>query len=40
VAAAYRFGRDAPKEQHHPYSGLIHVPPAALVEAINTITKD
>ena len=27
-------------ELHRPYSGLIHVPPAALVEAINTITKE
>lgn len=27
-------------ELHRPYSGLIHVPPAALVEAINTILKE
>ncbi len=25
---------------HRPYSGLIHVPPAALAEAIDTITKE
>lgn len=27
-------------ELHRPYSGLIHVPPAALVEAIRTMTKE
>jgi hypothetical protein len=27
-------------ELHRPYTGLIHVPPAALVEAIDTITKE
>jgi hypothetical protein len=27
-------------ELHRPYSGLVHVPPAALVEAINTITRE
>jgi len=27
-------------ELHRPYSGLIHVPPAALREAIKTIEKD
>ena len=27
-------------ELHRPYSGLISVPPAALVEAINTIMKE
>jgi hypothetical protein len=27
-------------ELHRPYSGLIHVPPAALMEAINTMAKE
>jgi hypothetical protein len=27
-------------ELHRPYSGLIHVPPAALLEAINTMAKE